>query len=86
MLRKSDFYQRESGSATATVLLFGICALAVGLYWSAVIRYEVDFLLALVLLAVIGVLSLERTLADRPVRRRAARWGWGLMLGFSVAG
>ncbi|MGO9526458.1 MAG: tetratricopeptide repeat protein [Verrucomicrobiia bacterium] len=71
--------------ATATALLFGICALTVGLYWSAVIRYEVDFLPALVLLAVISILSLERALAHQPVRRRAARCGWGLMLGFSVA-
>jgi len=71
--------------ATATALLFGICALTIGLFWSAIIRYEVDFLPALVLLAVIGILSLERALADKPVRRRAARCGWGLMLGFSVA-
>ena len=48
-------------------------------------RYEVDFLPALVLLAVVGILGLERALADRPVWRRAARWGWGLLLGFSVA-
>ena len=43
-----------------------------------------DFLPALVLLAVVGVLGLERVLADRPVWRRAVRWGWGLLLGFSV--
>jgi tetratricopeptide (TPR) repeat protein len=71
--------------ATTTALLFGVCALTVGLYWSAIIRYEVDFLPALVLLAVIGILSLERTLADQPVWRRVARWGWSLLLAFSVA-
>jgi Tfp pilus assembly protein PilF len=71
--------------ATATALLWGICALTVGLYWSAVNRYEVDFLPALLLLAVIGILGLERALADRPVWRRAARWGWSLLLVFSVA-
>ena len=51
----------------------------------ASIRYAVDFLPALVLLAVVGILGLERVLADRPVWRRAARWGWGVLLGFSVA-
>jgi tetratricopeptide (TPR) repeat protein len=71
--------------STAAALLFGICALTVALYWSAVIRYEVDFAPVLVPLAVVGLLGLERTMADRPVRRRAARWGWGLLLGFSVA-
>jgi tetratricopeptide (TPR) repeat protein len=69
----------------AVALLFGACALTIGLFWSASFRYEVDFLPALLLLAVVGVLGLERTLADRPIWRRAARWGWGLMLGFSVA-
>jgi tetratricopeptide (TPR) repeat protein len=74
-------------------LLFGICALTVGVFWSAIARYEVDFLPALLLLAVVGILGLERTLAptsesgqaDRLVWRRAVRWGWGLLLGFSVA-
>jgi tetratricopeptide (TPR) repeat protein len=78
---------------TAVALLSGICALTVGLFYGACARYEVDFLPGLVLLAVIGILSLERALAptsesgqaDRPVRRRAVRWGWGLLLGFSVA-
>jgi tetratricopeptide (TPR) repeat protein len=70
---------------TAVALLFGICALTVGLFWSASYRYEVDFLPALVLLAVIGILGLERGLAYQPARRLAARCGWGLMLGFSVA-
>ena len=70
---------------TAVALLSGICALTVGLFYCACARYEVDFLPALVLLAVIGILGLERALADRPIRRRAVRWGWGLLLGFSVA-
>ena len=70
---------------TAVALLFGICALTVDLFWSASFRYEVDFLPTLLLLAVVGILGLERALADRPVRRRATRYGWGLMLGFSVA-
>ena len=69
---------------TAVALLFGTCALTLGLYFGAAFRYEVDFLPALVLLAVIGVLGLERVLADQPVWRRAVLWGWGLVLGFSV--
>jgi tetratricopeptide (TPR) repeat protein len=48
-------------------------------------NYEVDFLPALMLLAIVGILGLERVLANRPVWRRAARWGWGLLWGFSVA-
>ena len=70
---------------TAVALLFGICALTIGLFWSSSFRYEVDFLPALLFLAVVGVLGLERALVDRPVWRRAARWGWGLLLCFSVA-
>jgi tetratricopeptide (TPR) repeat protein len=85
----------------AVALLFGICALTVGLFSSANFRYEMDFLPALLLLAVGGILGLERVLAptagsgqastsesgqaDRLGWRRAARWGWGLLLGFSVA-
>jgi tetratricopeptide (TPR) repeat protein len=74
-------------------LFFGMCALTLGFYRNAGGRYEVEFLAALVLLAVAGILGLERALAptsesglaDRPVWRRAARYGWGLLLGFSVA-
>jgi len=68
----------------AVDLLFVMCALTLGLYCTAAGRYEVDFLPALMLLAVGGILGLECALADRPVWRRAARWGWGLLLGFSV--
>ncbi|MGD1019113.1 MAG: tetratricopeptide repeat protein [Verrucomicrobiia bacterium] len=79
----------------AVALLFGIGALTVGLFWSATCRYEVDFLPALLLLAVAGILGLERVpaptptsesgLAHRAAWRRAVRWGWSLLLGFSVA-
>jgi tetratricopeptide (TPR) repeat protein len=77
----------------AVALLFWIGALTLGVFCYTVGRYEVDFLPALVLLAVIGILSLERALAptsesglaDRSVWRRAVRWGWSLLLGFSVA-
>jgi len=77
----------------AVALLFGICALTICLHRGANVRYEVEFLPALVLLAAIGVLGLERALAPaaksgltrRAAWRRATRWGWGLLLGFSVA-
>ena len=86
-------WRRQSGQAASTLrwfliavaLLFGICALTVSLFWCAISRYEVDFLPALLLLALVGIFGLEGALADRPVRRRAARWGWGLLLGLSVA-
>ena len=44
-----------------------------------------DFCPALVLLAVVGILGLERALAGWPAWRRAARWAWGLLLAFSLA-
>ncbi|HUI07576.1 MAG TPA: tetratricopeptide repeat protein [Verrucomicrobiae bacterium] len=77
----------------AVALFFGICTLTICLHRGANTRYEMEFLPALVWLAAIGVLSLERALAPtsdpgpicRPVWRRAARWVWGLLLGFSVA-
>ena len=69
----------------AVVLLFGICALTIILHDSMCLRYEVEFTHELVLLAVIGILGLERALAGRPVWRRAARCGWGLLLIFSLA-
>jgi tetratricopeptide (TPR) repeat protein len=72
----------------AVALLFGICALTLGVYFAKTFRYEVDFLPALVLLALIGILSLERALAGQPRHRlsgRVLRWGWSLLLVFSVA-
>ncbi|HUI08406.1 MAG TPA: tetratricopeptide repeat protein [Verrucomicrobiae bacterium] len=80
------------GIVTAVALFFGICAFMACLFFSACIRYEVEFLAPLVLLAVVGILGLERTLATpgawlagRPARRLAARWTWGLLLSVSVA-
>ena len=71
----------------AVSLLFGISALTLCLFSGANARYEVEFLPALVLLAVVGILGLERTLSDRPRTRLglATRGAWGLLLGFSVA-
>jgi tetratricopeptide (TPR) repeat protein len=70
---------------TGVALLSGIFALTLCFFLATCGRYEVDFLPTLVLLAVIGILGLERAVADRPVWRRAARWGWGMLLAFSVA-
>jgi Flp pilus assembly protein TadD len=77
----------------AVTVLFGVCALTLCLFFAACTRYEVEFLSALVLLAVVGVLSVERALAttsvsgraDPPVWRSAIRWGWSVLLVFSVA-
>ena len=73
------------GFLAAVVLLFGICALTIALFCTTAQRYEVEFLPALALLAVVGILSVERTLACQPLRPRAMRWLWSLLLGFSVA-
>ncbi len=73
------------GFMTTAALFLGICAMTVGLFFFACLRYEVDFLPALVLLAVVGILGVERALADQPSWRRAARCTWGLLLTFSLA-
>jgi tetratricopeptide (TPR) repeat protein len=73
------------GFVMAVALLFGMCTLTLALCCWVTLRYEVDFLPALVLLAVIGILSFERALACQPHWRRVARWGYGLLLAFSVA-
>ena len=87
--------------AAAVAWLFTACALPPGFYLSAIVRYEVDFAPALLLLAVVGLLGLERALAptptsklgqasesglaNRPVWRCAARCGWSVLLCLSVA-
>ena len=68
----------------AVVLVFGICASIMGLFLAACVRFELEFLPTLVLLAVVGVFGLERTFARQPVWRRVMRCAWGLLLGFSV--
>jgi tetratricopeptide (TPR) repeat protein len=91
--RSAETRSRLCKFLVAVAVLLGIAALTLGLFVSAQGRYEVDFLPALVLLAVTGILSLERALAPtsesglacRPVWRRAARLAWSLLLGFSVA-
>ena len=70
---------------TMMILFFGICALSLCLFRGANARYELEFLPALVWLAVAGIFGLEQALSDRPVWRCVARLGWGALLGFSVA-
>ena len=69
----------------AVFLLFVSCALTLCLFFSASSSYESDFLPALMLLAVYGILGLERALAGSPVWRRMARLGWCLLLAYSIA-
>jgi tetratricopeptide (TPR) repeat protein len=91
--RSADARSRLCAFLAVVAALFGIGALTMSLFFAACARYEVEFLPALVLLAVIGILSVERTLAPtsesglacRPLWRRAARCGWGVLLAFSVA-
>ena len=68
----------------AVFLLFVICALTICLFYTSSSRYELDFLPALILLAFIGILGLERALGGSPVWRRMARWGWCLLLAYSI--
>jgi tetratricopeptide (TPR) repeat protein len=71
---------------SATVaLVFATRALTLGLFRTAAERYEWEFCPALVLLAIVGILGLERVLADREAWRRPARWAWSLFLAFSLA-
>jgi hypothetical protein len=82
--RSAETRSTLRGFLAVPAVLFGITGLTLSLFFCASIRYEVEFLPALVLLAVVGILSLERRLANRPAWRRRVRWGWGVLLGFSV--
>jgi tetratricopeptide (TPR) repeat protein len=80
------------GFLAAVVLLFGIGSLTLGLFFYCAGRHEMEFLPALVLLAVIGILSAERTLAPTSAGQTGrrlwwivARWGWSLLVALSVA-
>ena len=76
----------------AVAALFATSAAVIGLFYTTSTRYEIEFLPPLVLLAVVGVLGMERALADRPGWpapprrgwRRAVRGGWIALLVVSV--
>jgi tetratricopeptide (TPR) repeat protein len=69
----------------AAATLVATCALTLGLYYITALRYQVDFLPALVLLAVVGILSLERAFAGRVFWQRLTRVVWISSLLVSVA-
>jgi tetratricopeptide (TPR) repeat protein len=91
--RSTEARSTLCGFLVVVTVLFGITVLTLSLFFSASMRYEVEFLETLVLLAVIGILSLERALtptsgaglARQLVWQCAVRCGCGLLLGFSVA-
>jgi tetratricopeptide (TPR) repeat protein len=68
----------------ALAALFGVFALTICLYTYADLRYQVDFVPVLVLLAVCGVLGLERAMVTKPRWRGGARWAWITALFFSL--
>jgi tetratricopeptide (TPR) repeat protein len=68
----------------ATALLFLLSAAPILLFYWNCSRYELEFLPAMVLLAVTGIFGVERALDGRRAWRRLARAGWGLALGFSI--
>jgi tetratricopeptide (TPR) repeat protein len=68
----------------ALILVFGVNALVVCLFNYTCVRYLLDFLPALVLLALVGLLGWERKWASLSARRGAARWGWVLLLAVSL--
>jgi tetratricopeptide (TPR) repeat protein len=55
-----------------------------GLLSGAYLRYQMEFAPALVLLAAVGLLGVESTLAGRPRWRIVARVAWGAMIVYSV--
>jgi tetratricopeptide (TPR) repeat protein len=82
--RAAEARSRLRGFVAAAVALFGVCALVLCLFYGTCSRYEVEFLPALVVLAVIGIFGAERTLAGRARGRRIFRAGWVVLLAFSV--
>ena len=83
--RSADVRCILRGFLAAVALVFVTRVLTLGPFFAACIRYEIDFCPALVLLAVVGILGLERALASRPAWRLAARGVWGLLLVVSLA-
>jgi len=82
--RAAEDRVRLRGFLAAVAVFFGICAGVLGLFYGTCSRYEVEFLPALVFLAVVGILAVERVLASRPRWRAAVRVVWVLLLVFSL--
>jgi Flp pilus assembly protein TadD len=68
----------------AVFLLFVACAATICLFFAGGGTYELDFLPALMLLAIIGIFGLERMLAGAPAKLWLARAGWGLLLAVTI--
>lgn len=83
--RAPETARRLRGLVAAAILLFAVPALTLCCFFERETRYELEFLPPLVLLAVVGIFSLERALAARPGWRRGARTAWGLLLAGSIA-
>jgi tetratricopeptide (TPR) repeat protein len=61
--RTAEARSMLGGFVAAVGTFLGICALTLCLFFAVCVRYEVEFLPVLVLLAVVGMLSVERALA-----------------------
>jgi tetratricopeptide (TPR) repeat protein len=83
--RSPEAHSSLSTFLAAVGLLLGIVTVTLILFCAAASRFEMDFLPSLVLLAGIGIMSLERALAGQPLWGRPMRWVWSLLLAFSVA-
>jgi len=68
------------GLVIAATLLFLGCAMPVCLFYGSCWRYEMDFMPALMVLAGVGILGVERCAADRRLLRLAVRTAWGGLL------
>jgi tetratricopeptide (TPR) repeat protein len=68
----------------AVALVFGNTALVMNIFYGSCSRYEIEFLPLLILLAVIGIFSLERVLSGRPGWRLGVRCAWGALLVYSI--
>jgi hypothetical protein len=73
------------GFVAGVALLCATRIMTMAFFRSAHTRYEWEFCPWLVLLAVVGILGLERALAGRAAWRWVARGFWGLLLVFSLA-
>ena len=69
----------------AVILLFVSSALTLGLFCGANFRYETEFLPSLLLLAVTGILIVERAMANRSIYRQLFRCAFGVTLVLSIA-
>jgi tetratricopeptide (TPR) repeat protein len=71
------------GAIGTVAWVFATSAFVLALFYGDCSRYEFEFLPALVLLAAVGILALERSLAGGPAGR-VARGAWAALLVFSV--